>query len=337
MLKKVIIIIIIIAAVAAFGTAIPVRTIEARSSVDKKTALIGQTVTYSLEIVAKKGIEAEPVAIEDALKKFTIKSSERLTKPGLFKDRSIFIFKITDYEPAFLTIVPVRIRYRSRGETVWKEIETNACTVTVESLLATEPVLKPEIKTGGALVGPKGTQTLGPEREKQFSPANLSSYAIRDSVPPKEPVTAKDVIFKILLWAIGVIIVLVIFTVTLSLYITSKENKVPLPHVEALTALRALNADVHEERIGAKEFYSRLISVVAAYFIARFSLEKSEMTKTEILASLENIPETGGRAREIVARLLLAAESVRYFDRSAGRDEMIRDIEAAKEIIALTK
>lgn len=210
--------------------------------------------------------------------------------------------------------------------------------VTGENLLLTEPRFKTQIKTGGALAGgPKSMPTTAQEGgERPLDAGNISSYAIKDDILPIEVVTPKEMVLRAALWIVGIAGALLALFAAAALYL-GREKKVTPPDVEALVALRGLNADVHEGKIGAKEFYSRLVPILASYFIARFSLERSEMTKTEILASLENIPEAEGKVRETAARILSAAESTRYFDGSAGKDEMIRDIESVKEIIAATR
>jgi len=210
--------------------------------------------------------------------------------------------------------------------------------VSGESLLLTEPKFKTQVRTGGGLAGgPRsvsGAEAGGGERA--LDPGKISSYAIKDDMSPIEVLTPKEIILKIALWAAGAAGLIFALFLALAFFLNRPKTVTP-PDVTALVALRGLNADVQGGKAGANEFYSRLVPIVNAYFIARFSLERSEMTKTEILASLENIPEAGETVRETLARLLSAAESARYFDGSAVKDEMIRDVESVKEIIAATK
>lgn len=310
----------------------PMKPVEVRASIDRNKALVGQVIEYKIEITKAKGIEAEPVDITPV---------KNFSENGLFKDREIIISEIVSYEPGELSVPPAKVRYRQAGETgdgAWKYMSSGGFSVTVESLLAREPRMKKKIKTGGGLVGPKSVvkDDESPDGGPARGARNLSEYAIKDSVGPKEPLTAKDVALKGLVWTASIGGAALAVLVALAFYLT-RPKKVTPPDVEARASLLTLGADVNENRIGAKEFYSRIVRIVSAYLIGRFSLEKAEMTRTDILASLEKIPEASGKPRDILVGLLSAAESTRYFDGGADRGEMVRCIEDVRALIDLTK
>lgn len=325
----------VILVLAAAAAAIPFAPVTVNVSFDRKTALVGQVIKYKIDISKAKGIEVGPLDIENA---------RRFQETGFFRDRDTYISDLVSYEPGELPVPSVRVRYRAAGiagaaDPAWKEIDAPSSGIKINSLLASEPRMKKKVKTGGGLAGGPKSVAAGDkstDRDEPSGPRKLSDYAIKDLAGPKEPVTAKDMALKALAWIAAVGGTLLAILVALAFYLTRPKIATP-PDVEARQALLGLAADVEGRGIEAKEFYSRIVRIISAYLIGAFSLKKAEMTKTEILASCGSIPGMAGKPREILEGILSAAESTRYFDAGADKEDMVRRIEDVRTIIGLTK
>ncbi len=234
------------------------QSISAYASVDSSDYLVGDYITYSLEIRADKNIEVTTPFIRDTLKKFEIiKEVAPLIKEEDNIKSSTYSYIISFYDSASVTISPISVRYKIKGDNQEKVVLSNPVAITVHTVAL----------------------------EQQAD--------IKDV---KEPLTIPLDWKFILLITLIVIIILAAAFYFYRKYKKKKAEQpvkkkiIRIPaHVRALSALSNLENEKLWQKGMVKEYHSKITGIVRGYFEERFNLPALELTTSEQMQQLKKV------------------------------------------------
>jgi len=234
------------------------QSVSALASVDSTDYLVGDYITYSLEIRADKNIEITTPFLRDSLKKFEIiKELTPLIKEEDNIKSTTFGYIISYYDSASVTISPINVRYKIKGDDQEKVVFSNPVTITVHTV-----------------------------------PLEQQS----DIKDVKEPLTIPLDWKFILLIALIVLIILAVSYYLYRRYkkkiaeqpVKKKIIRIPA-HVRALSALSNLENEKLWQKGMVKEYHSKITGIVRSYFEERFNLPALELTTSEQMQQLKKV------------------------------------------------
>jgi hypothetical protein len=259
---------------------ISAQSISALASVDSSDYLVGDFISYTLEIRAEKNIDVTAPFLRDSLKQVEIikELPQQVKEEQNFKS-VIFNFIISYYDSASLTIPPVAIRYKMPGDDEEKVILSNPVSFTVH--------------------------TLSVENQAD----------IKDV---KEPVKIPPDWRFILLVVLVVLLVLAVAYYFYRRYRKKKAEQpvkkkiIRIPaHIRALSALDNLENEKLWQKGMVKEYHSRITGIIRSYFEERFNLPALELTTSEQMQQLRKVSEAG-HILETVNEFLNNADLVKF-------------------------
>jgi len=234
------------------------QSISVLASVDSSDYLVGDYISYTLEIRAKKNINLTTPSIRDSLKKVeVIRELSPLSKEENNVKSLTFGYIISYYDSASITIPPIAVRYKVQGSNEEQIALSNPITFTVHTV----------------------------QVEQQAE--------IKDV---KDPLTIPLDWKFILLIAFIVLIILVAAYYLYRRYKKKKAEQpvkkkvIRIPsHVRALTALDNLEQEQLWQKGKVKEYHSNITGIIRGYFEERFKLPALELTTSDQMQQLRKV------------------------------------------------
>lgn len=109
------------------------------------------------------------------------------------------------------------------------------------------------------------------------------------------------------------------------------------PHVRAMAALAALEAERLPERGEVKAYYAALSDVVRHYLEDRFGVRAPEMTTEEFLVAAARGAALSATHRGLLADFLRECDLVKFARHRPGADAAARAMDAARRFVAETR
>ena len=287
-----------------FNVSLSAQSISILASVDSSDYLVGDYISYSLEIRAEKNIDITTPSIRDSLKKVeVIKEPPAISKEENNIKSSTFRYIISYYDSASITIPPIAIRYKIPGNNEEKIVLSNPVNFTVHTL----PV------------------------EQQAE--------IKDV---KDPLTIPLDWKIILLIAFIVLIILAVAYYFYRRYkkrkaeqpVKKKVIRIPA-HTRALAALDNLEREKLWQKGKVKEYHSNITGIIRGYFEERFNLPALELTTSEQMQQLRKVA-TAENILSITNEFLNSADLVKFakfIPHPSVNEEMMKQ---AKDIVTKT-
>jgi len=280
------------------------QSVSALASVDSSDYLVGDYITYSLDIRADKSIEITTPIIRDSLKKFEIiKELGTLINEEDNIKSTTYSFIISYYDSASVTISPISIHYKIKGDDQEKVVLSNPVTFTVHTLPVEQ---KSEIKD------------------------------------VKDPLTI-PLDWKFVLLIAGIVIILLGLAYYLYRRYKKKKAEQPIKkkiiripaHVRALSELNQLENEKLWQKGLVKEYHSKITGIVRSYFEERFNLPAPELTTSEQMQRLKKVP-TAENIVNVTNEFLNNADLVKFakfIPLPSVNEEMMKQ---AKDIVTKT-
>ena len=280
------------------------QSVSALASVDSSDYLVGDFITYTLEVRSEKNIQISQPFIRDSLKQVeVIKESEPVIKEDKNIKSTTYGYIISYYDSATVTISPIAVRYKTSTDNQEKIVISNPVTFNVHTI----------------------------EVQQQAD--------IKDV---KEPITIPLDWKLILLIALIVLIVLGLGIFFYRRYkkkkteqtVIKKIIKIPA-HVRALSALDNLESEQLWQKGNVKEYHSNITGIIRSYFEERFRLPALELTTSEQMQQLRNVREAKSIMEE-TNQFLNNADMVKFakfIPLPSVNDEMMKQ---AKDIVTKT-
>jgi hypothetical protein len=234
------------------------QSISVLVSVDSSDYLVGDYISYTLEIRAKKNIDITTPSIRDSLKKVeVIRELSPLSKEENNVKSSTFEYIISYYDSASITIPPIAIRYKIPGDDEEKIVLSNPVNFKVHKV----PV------------------------EQQAD--------IKDV---KDPLTI-PLDWKFILLIVFIVLIILAAAYYLYKRHKKKKAEQPIKkkiiripvHVRALTALDNLEQEHLWQKGKVKEYHSNITGIIRGYFEERFNLPALELTTSEQMQQLRKV------------------------------------------------
>ena len=256
------------------------QSVSALASVDSSDYLIGDYITYTLEIRSDINIEVITPFFRDSLKQVEIINE---LAPVKSEDENInsstFGFVVSFYDSASITIPPIAVRYKSSGSDEEKIVLSNPVTFNVHT---------------------------------------VSVESQSDIKDVKKPLTIPLDWKFILLIALVVTIALAISYYLYKRYKRKKAEQpvkkkiIRIPaHVRAMTELDNLENEKLWQKGMVKEYHSKITGIIRGYFEERFNLPALELTTSEQLQQLNRVSDAKN-ILEITNEFLDNADLVKF-------------------------
>ena len=277
--------------------------IEAVAVVDKASIQIGDKITYTITVKAKKNVEVEfPQILPENLAGFAIKDFGSITK-GLFGNKTFKQWYLLDtYVSGEHTIPAAVVKYRTKGQTDWQELSVNEIKLEVKSVLDNAP----------------------------------SRADIRDIRGPKSFAS------KIWLYTLIVLVVLLIIGGVFSFILLKKkkeEAKTPplLAHIIAYEALVALEKKDYIRKGQTKAYYIELSDIVRRYLENRFNIRAPEMTTEEFFIKVKEDSSLSLEHKGLLRDFLTNCDLVKFAKYQPAETEASLAFASARRLVDQTK
>jgi hypothetical protein len=280
------------------------QSISVLASVDSTDYLVGDFITYTLEVRANKNIKISAPFIRDSLKQLEVINE---LSPVIKEENNIksttFGYILSYYDSASITITPIAIRYTTPGDTQEKTVLSNPVTFNVHKV---KVVQQAEIKD------------------------------------VKKPITI-PLDWKLIILISLIVLLLLALVIYFYLRYKRKKAAQPVKkkiikipaHVRAMTALNHLEEEQLWQKGKVKEYHSNITGIIRGYFEERFSLPALELTTSEQMQQLRRV-----KAAKIILdetdKFLTNADLVKFAKFNplpTVNDEMMKQ---AKDIVTKT-
>ncbi|MCM8796519.1 MAG: BatD family protein [Candidatus Omnitrophica bacterium] len=277
--------------------------IEANAAVDKTSIQIGDKVTYTITVKAKKDIEVEfPKGLPENLSGFSIKdfgSSQRgLLGKNVFKQW----YLLDTYVSGEHIIPAAEVKYRVKEQSDWRQLNVNEVKLEVKSLLD-----------------------------------NASERAdIRDIRGPR------NFAEKIWLYVLGLLVfVLILGGVFGFIFLKKKKFESETPytpaHIIAYAALAELEKKDYLRHGQTKAYYTELSDIVRHYLEDRFNIRAPEMTTEEFLIKVREDGSLSVEHKSLLRDFLTNCDLVKFAKYQPAQTEASLAFASAKKLIDQTK
>ncbi len=309
-------------------------SLNIRASVSKTDVLIGDSLKYTLVITARSGTVVERPDIRAHLADFTFRDLKTSVEDFFRRRVYRYVCIFSRNDPGDYTIGPMKVRYREKGETGWREKKTRAFNITVRGVLP-EQAGGGKIRMESGIAGAKGPiRSDGDDSGRDLDVG--VSYRIKDAGGPKSVKAPLDIVFMALmgLAAAAFFAVLVSF-----IYDKVFRRKVPPmpPDAVALQKLKALENAGRPHPEGPREFCRAVSSALKEYLRARFGMEPLEKTATEFMSELDLIPGVDDGCKEKVREVLALCDLVKYAEYGSSPEELGVCLAHARDVIIKTR
>ncbi len=278
--------------------------IKVSSEVDSFYVGIGDRITYSITVSAKKDVEIEPLLFKDEIGGLTIRDFDSQEKKSFFGKKIItHKYILTSYKPGPYTIPAGVVKFKQRGEEEWREVKTDEITIAIKS----------------ALEGQK---------------------ALLDVRDIKGPVQIKGISYFLSFVAVALIILAAIAGVYIFARKKIKRLAAPPPkpaHILAYEALERLSKSNLLKEGMIKEYYIKLSDIVRHYLESRFDLRAPEMTTEEFLVEARDAQGLLLEDRNLLRDFMLHCDLVKFAKYGPSDTEVRSSSGSAKKLIDRTR
>ncbi len=224
--------------------------INAEAFTDKSDYLVGDYITYTIQVDYNKGLNIRQPVISDTLKNISIIQKENPIVEDRNKNATVtYKYILSGYDSTGVTVPAAMVPYQTPGDTTMHYALTNPVSFTIRTL-----------------------------------PVNLKKDIQDVKSPLKIPLDWR----WILLWAVAGLIVIGIILYFYRRYKKRKSGTKPVekiiklpPNEIAMNALHELEEQKLWQKGLVKEYHSTITEIIRRYFEDRFNLPALELTTSE--------------------------------------------------------
>jgi len=278
--------------------------ITVTASTDTSDYMIGDQIQYSLIITMNKNVYIINPFFRDSLKNIDVIGingpiPEETDNAKIVK----YLCVLSRFDSAIVTIPPIKIEYRTKGDSTLKTILSNSVSFNVHRL---DVNVQEEIKD------------------------------------IKPPVRLFDYMFLIYIFIGLLIISILIYYFIYRKYFKKKKEQIAikkeeklLSHQLALKKLDELDKQQLWQKGFIKDYHSRITDIIREYFEKQFGLPALERTTTESLNLLSKHPQ-GRKVIDVTSEFLNNADLVKFAKFTPLESVNIEMMNQAKNIIKKT-
>jgi hypothetical protein len=278
--------------------------ISAVASTDTTDYMIGDHIQYSLSLEMDKNVYIINPFFRDSLKNIdVVEISDPIAQENANSKTVKYIYVLSRFDSAEVTIPPIKIEYRTKGDSTLKSVLSNSVSFNVHRM------------------------NVAMEEE------------IKDIKPPVRPF---DFFFLIyILIALTIISILVYYFIyrkylkrKQEIIIKKKEEKI-LSHQLALRKLSQLEKEELWQKGFVKDYHSKITEIIREYFEKQFGLPALERTTTESLKLLSKHPQ-GVKVIDITSQFFSNADLVKFAKFTPLESVNFEMMNQAKDIVHKT-
>ena len=287
-----------------YGFSVFAQQITATASTDTTDYMIGDQIKYSLSLEMDKNVYIINPFFKDSLKNVDVLAfSDPIAEENENGKTVKYICVLSRFDSAEVTIPPIKIEYRTQGDSTLKSVLSNSVSFNVHRVNVD---VKEEIK---------------------------------DIKPPIRPFDFTFLIY--ILIAFTIISVLVYYFIyrkylkrKQELVIKKNEEKL-LSHQIALRKLDQLEKEELWQKGFVKDYHSKITDIIREYFEKQFGLPALERTTTESLKLLSKNPQ-GIKVIDITSQFFNNADLVKFAKFTPLESVNFEMMNQAKEIVKKT-
>jgi hypothetical protein len=287
-----------------FSLNLSAQQISAVASTDTSDYMIGDQITYSLSLEMDKNIYIINPSFRDSLKNIDVLGiSEPIANESENEKTIKYICVLSRFDSAEVIIPPIKIEYRTKGDSTLKYVLSNSVSFNVHRM---DVAIKEDIK---------------------------------DIKPPIRPFDFTFLIY--ILIALTIISVLVYYFIyrkylkrKQEIILKKKEEKL-LSHQLALKKLVQLEKEELWQKGFVKDYHSKITDIIREYFEKQFGLPALERTTTESLKLLSKHPQ-GIKVIDVTSKFFNNADLVKFAKFTPIEAVNFEMMNQAKEIIHKT-
>lgn len=276
---------------------------------DRKEITIAERVNFTIEVTADEAYEVQLPRFGDKLEQFGI-VDYATSDPKLVEAQRVMTARTYVLEP-FLsgeyTIPPMHVSFweRDAGEEAKHEIETEALTIQVTSLL----------------------------------PETFEDLSIHDIAPPVGlPRSVRTLLWIALIGTLALAGGLTGFFIWRARHRPATPEEIRIrAHERAFAALEALVADDLIGKGQLKRFYQRISGILRQYIEDRFGLHAPEQTTQEFLHALGASDDLRDAYRDLLRDFLTHCDLVKFAEHQPTTDEIQNTFDSCKRFIVETQ
>jgi len=278
--------------------------ITVTASTDTSDYMIGDQIQYSLIITMNKNVYIINPFFRDSLKNIDVIGINGPTPEETDNAKIVkYLCMLSRFDSAFVTIPPIKIEYRTKGDSTLKTILSNSVSFNVHRL---DVNVQEEIKD------------------------------------IKPPVRLFDYMFLVYIFIGLLIISILIYYFIYRKYFKKKKEQIAikkeeklLSHQLALKKLDELDKQQLWQKGFIKDYHSRITDIIREYFEKQFGLPALERTTTESLNLLSKHPQ-GRKVIDVTSEFLNNADLVKFAKFTPLESVNIEMMNQAKNIVKKT-
>lgn len=339
--RNIIISVIAVSAAAVLSIALASRggsPVKVNAYINRDRMLVGESVRYSLDISADRGLTVKPAEIKAAFPGFVIRQSSETARDAGSKRIYRYRATVSKDEPGDFKILPVEVRYKKEGSAEWDAITARGFDIKVKSVVGALPGQETtSITIGGEdLVKERRRGEDGPGPQSRVMEVdNPSAYDIREPAGPKGVWTIQDILFTALLAGAGLVII--VFGAGFLYERFTKRATPPLPPGEV--AMQRLGSIKVHERYAmgeAKAVYAELYGVMKEYVRSRFGAAKTELTTGEFIEELSGIKDLQEEEKKDLADLARICDLAKYSEHTPAESAAESAVSLVRALVEKT-
>ena len=277
---------------------------------DKREISIADRLNLTLSVIYHEDYVVELPRLGEKLEEFGI-VDYHTSPPELTGDRQLNVSRTYVLEPFLsgdykIPAMTVSFRKKDAETEAWHEIQTNAVTVKVTSLL----------------------------------PENFKDMTLHDIMPPVDPPRSHGA----WLWIGGASLALLISGMGVFLVLRQKNRNrnalqaVAIPaHQQAFDALNALVAENLVEKGRVKEFYQKISDILRRYIENRFHIRAPELTTEEFLIAIQAKDDFAAAHQVLLKNFLTHCDLVKFARHQPQTEDIQKTFDACKAFILGTQ
>ena len=278
--------------------------ISAIASVDTTDYMIGDQIQYSLIITMDKNVYIINPFFRDSLKNIDVLGITGPTAEETDNEKIVkYLCVLSRFDSAYVTIPPIKIEYRTKGDSTLKTTLSNPVSFNVHRL---DVNVQEEIKD------------------------------------IKPPVRLFDYMFLVYIF-IGVLIIsILVYYFIYRKYFRKKKEEIVvkkevklLSHQLAFKKLDELDKEQLWQKGFVKDYHSRITDIIREYFEKQFGLPALERTTTESLNLLSKHSQ-GRKVLDVTSEFLSNADLVKFAKYTPLESVNIEMMHQAKNIVKKT-
>lgn len=324
--------------------------VKVRLKVTPRTVLVGDTIDFNLTVSSREGIDLELPEVREELYEFDVKSEDIREEYSLGKVRITKLYTLAIYTPGKYTIPEMAVRYRKIGykdndlkiKHDWNEIYTPEYQISVKTLVKINLEATARVAMGGAVMGSRtssfgDTESYSGGEKGRFIDAPIR-FPINTEIEPKRILTYTDYGLIVVGGVVGTGVFIFLMIVLIGAIRTASKGPEPMAHEVAIKDLRKLRLEKYLDKDMAKEFCSKLSSVLRKYIQARYKMVPGkELTAEEFMREIDKLEELNDIQREFLKRRIEICDLIKYAPTAFEVGELDPELEAEIELVNQTR